>query len=125
MSTQQEQLQALQELAREYGLKVVITTTEKPTRRPMHSNAGKSYRTKKAILTDLAEARKEWKQINEEQYKRSELILNTKKQIAEEAAKANVIQEKINALTTEATKKGATAKELESTRNKRKYVKRK
>jgi hypothetical protein len=51
--------------------------------------------------------------------------LNTKKQIAEEAAKANVIQEKINALTTEATKKGATAKELESTRSKRKYVKRK
>lgn len=124
MSTQQDQLEALQELAREYGLKVVITT-EKPTRRPMHSNAGKNYRTKKAILTDLAEARKEWKQINDEQYQRSELILNTKKQIAEEAAKANVIQEKINALTTEATKKGATAKELESTRSKRKYVKRK
>jgi len=124
MSTQQDQLEALQELAREYGLKVVITT-EKPTRRPMHSNAGKNYRTKKAILTDLAEARKEWKQINDEQYQRSELILNTKKQIAEEAAKANVIQEKINALTAEATKKGATAKELESTRSKRKYVKRK
>jgi hypothetical protein len=124
MSTQQDQLEALQELAREYGLRVVITA-EKPTRRPKHSNAGKNYRTKKAILTDLAEARKEWKQISEEQYMRSELILDTKKQIAEEATKANVIQEKINALTAEATKKGATAKDLESTRSKRKYVKRK
>ena len=124
MSTQQDQLKALQELAREYGLRVVITA-EKPTRRPTHSNAGKNYRTKKAILTDLAEARKEWKQISEEQYMRSELILDTKKQIAEEETKANVIQEKINALTAEATKKGATAKDLESTRSKRKYVKRK
>jgi len=125
MSTDIEQIKALQELAREYGLNVVITAPDQEKRKPTHSNAGKNYRTKKTILTELAQARHAYLEAQKVQSEVSEFIKQARKTAQEASQKMQSLQPQINALTNEAIKKGATSKELESTRIKRKYVKRK
>jgi hypothetical protein len=124
MTTKTENLKALQELATLYGLKVTILEKESDTQvtpKTRHSNAGKSYRTKKKILAELAEVKK----IQQEAVKNREQAIKVIKQYE---IKINAFDReiesalpKIKTLSAEALKKGATVKEIESARVKRAY----
>ena len=103
MTTSLDNIQALKELAQEYGLEITIAPNDaRKANRPTHTNAGKVYRTKSRILSDLNSAKAELRKAKEDRSQALALAREGRRVSKEAQERSLVLIKKVEELTKEA-----------------------
>ena len=98
-----DNIQALKELAQEYGLEItVVPNDEKKINRPKHTNAGKTYRTKGRVLAELNSAKADLRKAKEERTQMLALAKESRRSAKEAHERSVVLLKKVEELTKEA-----------------------
>jgi flagellar biosynthesis GTPase FlhF len=115
MNTSIENIKALEDLAKELGLEVTITTSNtntEVTRKPSHSNAGKNYQTKNLILKELRDTSHQIQESVSAHKDALALAKEKRREVQELDRKIAELKITLGKLLTEAQKKKVTIREL-------------